>query len=241
MNNYFITGTSRGIGKALAELLLTDKDNFVYGMSRDQTISHANYRHCTLDMSDLSAVMNFTFPGLEDTDSITLINNSAVLGEITHAGKQNSDDIIQTYNIDLISPAILINNFLKEYQSFECRRIIMNISSGAAKKPLESWSSYCASKSGLAMLSEVVDLEQKLNHPSDPVYIFSVAPGIVDTSAQEFIRSTDPKNFGNVSKFIEFKNTDQLADPNDVAKKLLLILDSPGDFKDVLLDVRDFK
>ncbi|MEP7146993.1 MAG: SDR family NAD(P)-dependent oxidoreductase [bacterium] len=240
MNYYFITGTSRGIGKALADELLQNKDNFVYGISRSKTIDKDNYFHYLIDLSGVNKVKNFKFFDLEKPDSITLINNSASIGEIIHVGKATQEEIINNYNINIVSPALLINSFLKKYQSSKCRRIIMNISSGAAKSPVESWSTYCASKSALAMLSEVVDLEQKLNHPADPVFIFSVAPGIVDTQAQRIIRSTPSENFSKVNRFIEFKDNNELSDPKDVAKKLLLILNSPENFRNVALDVRNF-
>jgi len=45
LNYYYITGTSRGIGKAFAEYLLEDPSNYVIGISREKTIEHPNYRH----------------------------------------------------------------------------------------------------------------------------------------------------------------------------------------------------
>ena len=50
-NHYYITGSSSGIGKALAEELLTDPNNVVHGISRSETISHERYRHTTVDFA----------------------------------------------------------------------------------------------------------------------------------------------------------------------------------------------
>jgi benzil reductase ((S)-benzoin forming) len=61
LNYYYITGTSRGIGKAFAEYLLEDPSNYVIGMSRQKTIDHPNYRHFFLDLTDMNAVANFKF------------------------------------------------------------------------------------------------------------------------------------------------------------------------------------
>jgi benzil reductase ((S)-benzoin forming) len=239
MNYYFITGTSRGIGKALAELLLENKDNFVYGISRTLKINHSNYKHFKLDLGNLEEVKNFEFPEFKNAGLIALVNNSAYAGEIVHFGKRTSDDIIESYNVNIVAPAILMNNFLKKYQSENCKRIILNISSGAAKTALESWSTYCSSKSALAMLGEVIDIEQKLKFHDNPVRIFSVGPGVVDTEMQGQLRKTSPENFSMVHKFIEFKEKNQLADPNDIAKKLVQIINFPGKFEKPELHVKD--
>lgn len=239
MNYYFITGTSRGIGKALADLLLEIEDNFVYGISRAETIKNKNYKHFSIDLSDLEKVKNFNFPEFENADSIVLVNNAVAISEIMHFGKVSNDVIIKDYNISIVAPGILCNNFLKTYQDYSCKRLIVNISSGAAVKPIESWGTYCSSKAALLMLSEVIDVEQKLNHKNNPVHVFSVAPGIVDTDAQVNIRKTKKENFSMVDRFIEFKETNQLSKPGDVARQLYGIIQSPEKYEKVNLDVRN--
>lgn len=240
MNYYFITGTSRGIGKALSDLLLQDKNNFVYGISRTEKILHSNYRHFAIDLNSLSSVEQFEFPEFKDADSIALVNNSAYASEVVHFGKRTPENIIGSYNVNIIAPSILINNFLKKYQTLPCKRVILNISSGAAKRAIESWSTYCASKSALAMLSEVIDKEQKLKFSENPVYIFSVGPGIVDTEMQTSLRKVSPENFSLVNQFIEYKEKNQLANPADVAVKLAQVIHFPEKFENVLFSVNDF-
>ncbi len=239
MNYYFITGTSRGIGKATAELILQGKDNFVYGLSRTRQIIQNNYEHIKIDLSNPEAVKEFEFPDFENPDSIILINNSASITEITSFGKANTDDIIEGYNVNIVSPGILINCFLKKYQLYKCKRMILNISSGAAKVAIESWGVYCSSKAALSMLSEVIDLEQKLKFSVNPVKVFSVSPGVVDTAAQEKIRNTSEENFSLVGKFIEYKEKNQLATPEEVAGKLIQLINSPDKFEKAEINVKD--
>lgn len=240
MNYYFITGTSRGIGKALAELLLEDKENFVFGVSRSQSIKHDNYKHYSIDMNDLESVAKFEFPKFENPGSVVLVNNSAFESEIKHFGKRSTEDIIGGYNVNVVAPSILMNNFLKNYQSYICKRVILNISTGAAKTAIESWGIYCASKSALAMLSEVIDKEQKLKFAGNPVYVFSVGPGVVDTQMQTKLRKVSPEDFSMVGKFIEFKEKNELADPKDIAKKLIQTVQFPEKFENVSFSVKDF-
>ena len=61
MKHFFITGTSRGIGKALAETLLENDNNEVTGISRTRSIKHPNYKHITTDLSNLSDTESIFF------------------------------------------------------------------------------------------------------------------------------------------------------------------------------------
>ena len=239
MEYYFITGTSRGIGKSLSELLLRQENTFVLGISRNQSIHHNNYFHLPLSLSDLKSISDFNFPELKEAESICLINNAAALTEINHLGKISTNSIQEDFDISLIAPTILCNLFLNQYQGYGCKRIIMTIGSGASQTPFESWATYCASKAGLEMLSKVIDVEQKLKHSANPVRVFSVMPGVVDTKMQEVLRSVSEEAFSMVGKFIEFKDTNQLSSPEEVAEKLAHILRSPELFDDVNLHVKD--
>ena len=57
MNKIIITGTSRGIGNAIAKNLL--KQNvIVIGISRKHTIKHKNYFAIPFDLNDLKNIKN---------------------------------------------------------------------------------------------------------------------------------------------------------------------------------------
>ena len=239
MNYYFITGTSRGIGKSLAEVLIKDVNNIVYGFSRGISIEAKNYIHEKFDLANPDKVKEFEFPELNDAGSIILVNNSAAVMEVNHLGKLSSENIIEVYNVNIVSPTLLMNNFIKKYQHLKCSRIILNVSSGAAYRAIESWSVYCASKAALAMISEVTDIEQKLKHPDNPVHVFSVGPGIVNTQMQTRLREVSPENFSMVGKFIEYYEKNELAEPDDIAVKLQKLLHSPQNFNKVALTLKE--
>ncbi|MEN8120524.1 MAG: SDR family NAD(P)-dependent oxidoreductase [Bacteroidota bacterium] len=239
MNYYYITGTSRGIGKALAILLLLEDNNYVIGLSRTNTIEHERYEHLNFDLSNLEQVENYNFIDILDAEKVVLINNAGMIGDIKNTGNIDNQFIHKTFMVNTISPAILMNNFLKAYGSLEIEKNIINISSGAGRHPIESWSSYCASKSALDMFSTVVNKEQYLINKSNPVKVFSIAPGIVDTQMQDKIREADKADFSKVDTFVNYKNNNQLDAPTKTADLLIKIIQNPQKYKEVLLDVRD--
>ncbi len=241
MNYFFITGTRSGIGQALANTLLSDTNNFVTGISRNGKINSQNYRHINLDLNDTETVSRFEFGELKEPGLICLVNNSAHFSESKHYGKVDPLEVVKNYNVNIIGPGLLINKFLAEYQALSCKRIIINISSGAASTAIESWSNYCSSKAALLMLSKVIALEQSLNYPVNQVKIYSVSPGVVDTPVQEKIRKSSPENFSMVGKFIEFHEKKQLSDPYVVAEKIVRIIFNTDNFTNTEIHVNDIQ
>jgi len=239
MNYYYITGTSRGIGKAIAELLLKDKENFVVGISRKCTIENKNYRHVTLDLTNLYDVRKFKFENHTDAKRICLINNSGAIGQVKPVGKLSNEQIINDYNLNLIAPSILCNDFIAAYKDVQTEKIIVNVSSGAGKNPIDGWSVYCTSKAGIDLFSKVIDVEQK-TIAKFGFRIFSIAPGIVDTQMQTDIRSAEKENFSRLNDFINYKNSGQLVETGLVAEKIFNILAKQKSIPETVISVKDF-
>lgn len=241
MNYYFITGVSRGIGKALAELLLKKQDTYVIGMGRTSAIKHERYEFVKIDLSNLDLVKNYQFIQIIDAESVTLLNNAGMLGDVNIVGQVKNQPIIDTFNLNAISPALLMNNFTKAYQNFSGKKMVMNISSGAGRHTVNSWSSYCATKAALDMFTSVANEEQKALKTENPVKFLAVAPGIVDTKMQEEIRAVDEAKFSDLKRFIKYKKENQLASPEEVAEKLILIMEHQDSYENPLLDIRELK
>ena len=242
MKYYFITGTSRGLGYAMATQLLEKGDCKVIGISRSTTINHPDYRHISLDLSDLDQLitrLDEIFTPINDGDKIVLINNAGVLGQVGHVGNISSQKIREAFNVNTIAPAILMNEFIKKYlRCSTCQKIILNVSSGAGKKPVDGWSCYCSSKSALDMFSSVIAVEKRMD--KNNIRIFSVSPGIVDTAMQDEIRKVNKEDFSRLSEFIEYKKEGMLVPAQKVAKKYLHLIENEKKFEDVIVSVRDF-
>lgn len=239
MKHFFITGVGKGIGKALAEELLKDGESFVTGYGRTNTIEHKNYNFQKLDLLDLDALKNFSFPQLERDTEVHLINNAGVLEEVKYVGDQDPFKIKDTYTVNLLAPHILCNHFISAYKDLTAFKSILNISSGAARYPIDGWSTYCASKAAIDMLTQVLSHEESLKKRG--FSFFAVAPGIVDTGMQNQIRSADPGSFSRVKDFIAYKEEDQLLKPAMVAEKLTRILYKEKQSPEPVFALKDFR
>ena len=238
MNYYIITGTSKGIGKALAEALLQEEHNFVYGVSRNCSITHERYHHQPLNLSDIVALENNlhkVFLDFNDADKIVLVNNAGVMGEVAYMGSQLTHNFSYVFDVNVIAPAILMNTFLSAYYSATCTKIILNISSGAGKRPVDGWAAYCASKAALDMLSLTAQQEQNLINSNVRVYSFS--PGVVDTHMQEQIREVDATQFSSIDRFRDFKQNGELLKPEVVGQKIKKLLDNFEQYPEVVMRI----
>lgn len=126
-----ITGTSQGIGRAIAKLFL-EKNHEVTGIDRQEAgIEHRNYTHYRLDIRDYGKL-----PDLRDIH--ILINN---------AGTQNEDDI------DINLKALI--HITEKYGVQSSIRSILNIGSASAHTGSE-FPEYCAGKGGVTAYTKNV-------------------------------------------------------------------------------------
>ena len=119
-----ITGTSQGIGKAIASIFL-ENGHDVIGIDRNEaSISHDSYQHLLHDVRDIENI-----PEMEDIQ--ILINN---------AGTQNEDDI----EINLRS----LIRLTEKYGIQKNIKSILNVGSASGHTGAE-FPEYCASKGGV--------------------------------------------------------------------------------------------
>ncbi|WP_237586685.1 SDR family NAD(P)-dependent oxidoreductase [Pontibacter russatus] len=241
VNIYIITGASKGIGKAIAEELLKDGNNQVVGVQRTNSISHPNYRHQPLDFSDIDAVEHnlqkvfLPYPGAA---RLVLVNNAGVLGDIGYIGEGMPNERFEfVFDVNVVVPAMLMNTFLQVYKDHPAQKVVVNVSSGAGKYPVDGWASYCASKAAIDMLSLTVQKEQEVRGTSTRIYALS--PGVVDTAMQESIREADASRFSAVEKFRDYKAHGELASPEEVGRKIVHFLYNTENYKEVIVSVRD--
>jgi benzil reductase ((S)-benzoin forming) len=87
------------------------------------------------------------------------------------------------------------------------------------------------------MFARVIDDEQQ-DVKNNPVKVFSVAPGVVDTEMQDEIREVEPENFRELDRFVQLKKNGQLVKPTDVAIKYVDIMNNPENYPEMVMDLR---
>lgn len=187
-----VTGASRGIGaaaagalaKAGATVVLTARDGKQTEAVASSIGPSATARAC--DVSNYAAVEAL----VADTKSRfgrldALINNAGVIEPI--ASIAESDPAAWARNIDI--------NLTGAYHAIRAvlpgmlaagGGTIVNVSSGAAIRPLEGWSAYCSGKAGLHMLTRAIALETA----EKGIRVFGFQPGTTDTDMQVLIRAS---------------------------------------------------
>lgn len=240
-NIVIITGGNKGLGHGLAKEY--HKNGYrIISISRsiiEKLYSMEQYQ-CDLSKSEtIEPIINEIFSHLDKsaTKTLTLFNNAGDLGNVNTIENITPEEIAYTIRVNLIAPLILNSLFIKLSKGWECKKKIINISSGAAINPYESWSMYCASKAGLDMMTKVLSKEQK--KIKNGVKIISIYPGIVDTDMQAQARNTPKENFKSVQRFIDFYEHGELFTPKQVAEKIYQ-LDSKGKLKNgKIIDIRN--
>lgn len=225
MRYWIITGSSKGLGKALAEILLKDSNNVVYGISRSNTIEHPNFHFLKTDLSDTNQLIDFQFPDLIipeklNPELIVLINNAATLGAIKYAGDLENATIITAQTLNIIAPHILMNGFIKKYHKENAvLKVIVNITSGAASSPYDGWSIYGSGKAAMDMMTQIAAKETELRKQN--FKIVAISPGVMDTGMQNQVRNAEPDNFSRLGKFENLASENKLVSPTIAAGKLI--------------------
>lgn len=151
---FIITGTSRGLGKNLVNYYLNKSKN-VIGISRNNSsISHKNYTHCYLDVSNENDVKDFFRNVRKSYQNINcIINNAAVSysNQILLTSAKEAENVIK---INLIGSLIFIKESVKLLKKKNNGRVI-SVSSILSKKNLPGTSIYSVSKIALEKFIEI--------------------------------------------------------------------------------------
>lgn len=210
-----ITGASRGIGEATA-VRLAQQGAHVWLVSRRLEACEriaASIRAdggkadaLACDVSDYDAVLHVVEHIVQQHGAIDLlINNAGVIEPIGSLWELDGE--AWQHNI-----AVNLNGVFHS-----CRAVlpymiqrrsgaIVNVSSGAAHGPKEGWSAYCASKAGVAMLTQSIHMEAAQHG----IRVYGFQPGVVDTEMQQVIRDSGINEVSRLKR-------EQLAHPDEPA------------------------
>ena len=221
---YLVTGASKGIGRSIAMALAKDGIQVVL-LAREsnelnQTCNHVQSTSpssfsLACDLADTSSI-DSTVESLQSLDSIEgIVHNAGTIAPIQSMFDAENDAWERNIQVNITGVQRLTKGlYAKMKASGRCR--VTTISSGAALRPLHSWSAYCISKAGLDMWSRCLAEEGA----KDGITSVAIAPGIVNTDMQLEIRTSKAEDFPMVETFAGYHRDGQLTNPDDVAAKL---------------------
>lgn len=180
MKNVLITGSNRGIGRAISERFLKDPEYFVFGTLRSGThpISHERFKAMYLNLSSLESISDF-HEKMIDKEIHLLINNAGVLMETGTEEIVEMDVLKETFAVNLFGTIELTESLLA--QLIPGSKII-NITSTWSYIENEDFDqrfpAYRMSKAALNMYSKT--LEKRVEEKLISVELFD--PGWVKTN-----------------------------------------------------------
>ena len=119
-----ITGTSKGIGKTLANYYL-EKDFIVVGCSRgESSINHQNYRHFSLEIGDEKAVVSMVRTIKKEFGKIDILINNAGIASMNHILTTSVETISKLFNTNFLGTFLFTREVSKVMMKEKFGRII---------------------------------------------------------------------------------------------------------------------
>lgn len=187
-----ITGASRGIGEAAAEVF-AEAGAKVALLARGRESIDAiaariggNAMAVSCDVSSYEDVAGAIAKAEQAFGPVeVLINNAGVVEPVSHLA--TSDPAAWGKVIDINLKGVYYGMRAVMPGMIERGRgSILTVSSGAAHNPIEGWSHYCASKAGAAMLTGMADKEAR----AAGLRAMGLSPGTVATQMQKEIKAS---------------------------------------------------
>lgn len=239
-----VTGTSSGIGAAVAGQLLQKGWQVVGIARRTSVLRDPNFRQIALDLSDLDqAVTTIEREAGPLVDArpwarVALVNNAATAGDPAPMERLGTQDLLRLYALNVVLPTWLMGFGVRHTKPESALRIV-NVSSAAAVVPFPGLGAYGGSKAalrmaGMILAQELDSAERPTPAPADCA-VLSYEPGVVDTEMQTAARSHSPKNFPWVGMFVNFKREGMLVRASLPAADIVQFLESdhPPRFSEV--------
>lgn len=183
-----VTGSTSGIGKAIAEKLYDDgfaiafhsKSSVEVGQKLADSLPECTYYQA--DLSDQEQVKQLVANVLNQYGRLDVLVNNAGISEIIPHNelKQASPEVWRKlYEVNVIAPWVLISeaeNALKESSMEGRRSSIINISSHAGVRPKGASIPYSATKAALNHMTKLLAVTL-----SPDICVNAIAPGLVNT------------------------------------------------------------
>jgi len=182
-----VTGASRGLGAALAEVLLQRGLRVLLAARSSgdlQALAAAlNARHegraewLSIDLSQPAGLPAFAAEATARLGQVDVLVNNAGIGSYKPLAEWSAQEVAECVNVNLLAPMLLSQALLPGWVARR-RGMVIHVASDLARRPLANMAPYVASKFGLLGFSGSLLREVKAHG----VKVTSVLPGIIDTA-----------------------------------------------------------
>ncbi|HEX5624283.1 MAG TPA: SDR family oxidoreductase, partial [Sulfuricurvum sp.] len=181
MATAIVTGSSSGIGEAIA-LMLLDEGYSVIGLSRRRgTIHHHQFRHLACDLSQVRSIEAAASELLNINDLVLLIN-AAGFGRFEPHEELSTQTVTEMIALNLTAPLLLTNVLLRPLKATQ--GTIINITSIEATRHSKFSAVYSATKAGLRAFGHSLFEEVR----GSGVGVVTINPDMTDTPFFESLR-----------------------------------------------------
>ncbi len=232
-----VTGTSSGIGEALARELLGRGWRVVGVARRVAPIADSLYTHLSLDLGDLTSLtslLDTRLRSLVSDSAVTrlgLVNNAAMEALLGPISRLDAAAMLEVYTVNTAAPVLLMGWFQRHARPGQPLRIV-NVSTAAAVVPFPGCGAYGNTKAALRMAGMILAAELDEAGPvaahQPDTSILSFEPGLVDTPMQASVRASSAETLPIVQMFKDFADTGALVPPALPARAIADYLDADG-------------
>ncbi|UXI69107.1 3-oxoacyl-ACP reductase family protein [Tahibacter amnicola] len=190
----FITGASRGVGRAIALRMASEGADIAVHYRSDEAAAHqvadeirALGRRVELyrgNMADRGDVDRIAATFRDQFDRLDILVNNAGVTRDNLLLTMSDEELTEVITTNLLGPIRLTRALAMMMLGRRYGRIV-NISSSAASKPGRGQSNYAAAKGGLEAFTKALAVELA----PKGVLVNAVAPGVIDTAMSEHIRA----------------------------------------------------
>jgi len=156
--NILITGTTRGLGKAIAEHFLSLGDTVIGCARTADAISHPRYFHHILDLTSAQAITDFFFTLRENIRHLDVLINNAGLASMNAFATTPIESVQKIFAVNVTGTFLFSQKAIGLLRKSQSPRIV-NMSSVAVPLRLQGESVYAASKSAVETLTRIMAKE----------------------------------------------------------------------------------
>lgn len=227
-----VTGSSQGIGQAIAIRLAEEGANIVIDYrshpegaeeTKAKVEATGHQAHVVqADLGKVSDIHRMVDEGIQQLGKIDILVNNAGLEKSADFWDVTEEDYDSVINVNLKGVFFTTQAVVQHLKEAQRPGKIINISSVHEELPFPHFTSYCASKGGLKMMMRNLAVELG---PLG-ITVNNVAPGAIETPINKSLLE-DKDKLGAVLKNIPLG---RLGQPNDVAALVAFLASSDADY-----------